>query len=161
MQVTCNTSGSIERYRYWNGAFERKIICENDSLVESDEHLISNVKKYSKPICNATKFFGFDQKTYLVGTGDGVVYTCKYDNLRCQSTKTMAHLGVIKSLEKSPYSPDVYLTTGCDCSVKIWIGDIFVEPVIVLNGGDQIEKAVWSRTNSTVIVSVVGKQRFQ
>lgn len=156
--MTCNSRAGIDRYRYWNETFERKTICENDGVAENDEQppMSSNAKKYSKSICHATTFHRLDQRTYLVGTGDGSVYTCTYDNLRCYSTKTIAHFGVIKSLDKSPYSPDVYLTTGCDCTVKIWMGDIFVEPVITLGADGQIEKAIWSRTNPTVIVSIVG-----
>lgn len=117
---------------------------------EDDNYLI--------PVCSATELLGLDPNAYLVGTRDGFVYTCEYDNPTKYVSKTAAHFGVIRSLDKSPYSRDVYLTTGCDCSIKIWVGNIFVEPVITLRAGQQIEKAAWSRDSSTVIVSLIGER---
>lgn len=111
------------------------------------------------PACSATALLGLDKNVYLVGTLDGLVYACAYDEPIKYTSRTAAHLGAIRSLEKSPYSDHVYLTTGCDCTVNVWAGDVFVEPVIALRAGRQIERAVWSRTSSTVIVSLIGKSR--
>lgn len=111
------------------------------------------------PACSATALLGLDKNVYLVGTLDGLVYACAYDEPIKYTSRTAAHLGAIRSLEKSPYSDHVYLTTGCDCIVNVWAGDVFVEPVIALRAGRQIERAVWSRTSSTVIVSLIGKSR--
>lgn len=111
------------------------------------------------PACSATALLGLDKNVYLVGTLDGVVYACTYDEPIKYTSRTAAHLGAIRSLEKSPYVDHVYLTTGCDCTVNVWAGDAFVEPVIALHSGRQIEQAVWSRTSSTVIVSLIGKSR--
>jgi WD40 repeat protein len=112
-----------------------------------------------KSICSVTKMIGLNQNTYVVGTADGWVYSCLYENPTKYkyTTRTKAHFGIIKSLEKSPYSWDVFLTTGDDFTIKIWVGDFFTEPVITLLADTPIEKAIWSRTNSTIIVSVNGK----
>lgn len=159
--MTCNLNGQIARYHYLHGTYSEKVIMQLshcDSLIQAEEHKKSSeVKKNSTSICSATQFVELNQNKYLVGTRDGVVYTCAYDNSLKYLTKIMAHYGIIKSLEKSPYCRDVYLTTGCDCSIKIWISDLFIEPVITLHTDKQIEKAIWSRTNSTVIVSIIGK----
>ncbi|KAL4107692.1 hypothetical protein QTP88_017992 [Uroleucon formosanum] len=72
-----------------------------------------------------------------------------------RSKKIVSHFGIIKSLEKSPFSQDVYLTNGCDSNKNIWISDVFFEPVITLSAGKQIEKAIWSRTCLTIIVSII------
>lgn len=111
------------------------------------------------PACNATALLGLDRDVYLVGTLDGVVYVCAYDEPTKYTSRTVAHLGAIRSLEKSPYADHVYLTTGCDCTVNVWAADAVVEPVIALRAGRQIERAVWSRTSSTVIVSLIGESR--
>jgi len=154
--VTCNSRGGIERYRVWTETFERRTICENGRLAENDERPAADAGQRPEPVCRATRFRRLGQDAYLVGTAEGAVYTCTYDNLRCYSTKTYAHLGVVKSLERSPHLPDVYLTTGCDCTVKVWMSDLFVDPVITLAADGQIEKAVWSPSNPTVVASVVG-----
>lgn len=157
--MTCNSRGGIERYCHWNETFERQTVCENDGLADNDDQpLFTDAGTYSKSICHATEFHGLGRGVCLVGTADGSVYACKYEDLWCCATRTNAHFGVIRSLEKSPYSPDVYLSTGGDCTVKIWIGDVLVEPVITLYDDGQVEKAIWSRTDPTVIVSIVGKR---
>lgn len=141
-------------------AFEEKIIMQlsqSDSLINGDNESFTSLDAITKRVFSSTKFIELNEIMYLVGTGDGLVYTCSYDNSMKHATKIIAHFGMIKSLEKSPFSRDVYLTTGCDCSINIWIGDIFIEPVITLNTEKQIEKAIWSRTSSTVIAALVGK----
>lgn len=94
----------------------------------------------------------------LVGTADGLVYSCAYDEPAACRAKIYAHLGAIRSMDRSPFSRDVFLTVGCDCAVRVWVGDVFQKPVIELRaGGQQVERAAWSRTEPTVIASVVGK----
>lgn len=110
-----------------------------------------------KAACAATRVLGLDPNTYVVGTWDGHVYACCYDDPTRYASRTAAHFGPVKSLDRSPYSRDVYLTTGCDCCVKIWVANVFVEPVITLRAGRQIAGAAWSRTSPTVIVSLHGK----
>lgn len=161
--MTCSLNGRIAHYHSLRKVFEEKIILElpqNTTLTQGDGHEMSKgAKSNSKVIIKATKFTELNKNTYLVSTGAGVVYTCLYQNIEMKySTKIIAHYGIIKSLEKSPYSEDIYLTTGCDCSIKIWISDIFIEPVITIHTDKQIEKAIWSCTNSTVIVSIIGKR---
>lgn len=158
--MACNLNGRIAQYRYLHGLFDEKIILQlshYDSSIQAENQKTLDVKKNSKSICSTTQFIELNQNKYLVGTKDGIVYVCLYDNLLKYSTKIIAHYGIIKSLEKSPFCRDVYLTTGCDCSIKIWIGEIFIEPIITIYTQKQIEKAIWSRTNSSVIVSIIGK----
>jgi len=111
--------------------------------------------KTHKSIFRVTKFIELPNAD-LVGTADGLVYSFLYHDLMTRPKKIVSHFGIIKSLEKSPFSRDVYLTTGCDCNINIWVNDIFLEPVITLSAGKQIEKAVWSRTSSTIIASIIG-----
>lgn len=132
-------------------------LSQNDNLIDGDNESFLNANTISKQVFSATKFTELNQIMYLVGTGDGLIHVCSYDNSMKHSTKIIAHFGIIKSLEKSPFSCDVYLTTGCDCNINIWIGDIFIEPIISLKTDRQVEKAIWSRTSSSVIVSIVGK----
>ncbi|KAL4104272.1 hypothetical protein QTP88_019581 [Uroleucon formosanum] len=110
--------------------------------------------KTSKSVFRVTKFIELDQNADLVGTMDSFVYSFLYDDLMTHPKKIVSHFGIIKSLEKSPFSQDVYLTTGCDCNINIWISDVFLESVITLSAGKQIEEAFWSRTCSTIISSV-------
>lgn len=161
--MSCTMNGCIARYHNLHKVFEEKIILElsqNITLTQGDGHEMSKgAKRNSKVIIKATKFIELNKNTYLVSTGAGVVYICSYQNIEMKySTKIIAHYGMIKSLEKSPYSEDIYLTTGCDCSIKIWISDIFIEPIITIYTDKQIEKAIWSRTSSTVIVSIIGER---
>ncbi|XP_022164831.1 uncharacterized protein LOC111029898 [Myzus persicae] len=121
----------------------------SNSLIQEDE---SNTYK---SVYRVTKFIELNENSDLVGTADGIVYSFLYDDLMTRPKKIVSHFGVIKSLEKSPFSQDVYLTTGCDCNINIWIGDIFLEPVITLSVGKQIEKAIWSRSCSTIIASLI------
>lgn len=157
--MTCSCSGRIARYLYSHGTFVETIILQlsqiQTCLVQDKKHTMSSIIK-SNSNC-VTKFIGLNKNTYLVGTRDGMIYSCFYDNSIKYLTKTTAHYGNIRSLEKSPHDPDVYLTTGYDCLIKIWIGSILLEPVIILKPQKQIEKAIWSRTNSTVILSIIGK----
>lgn len=150
--MTCNSSGGVDRYRFCDETNDVKIICKK-LLKNDDEELTSTANIGLMSICDVTAFIWFDEKMFMVGTSDGLLFTRKSSFL---PTNTAAHFGPVKSLERSPYSSHLYLTTGCDCSVKIWVGDIFVEPAIILKAGQQIQKAAWSRTNPTVIVSVVG-----
>jgi len=116
----------------------------------------SDKSKTYESVFRVTKFIELNQNANLVGTLDGLVYSFLYDDLMTRPKKIVSHFGIIKSLEKSPFSQDVYLTTGCDCKINIWVSDIFLEPVITLSVGKQIEKAIWSRTCSTIIASIIG-----
>lgn len=121
---------------------------------DKDHKMSSTINTNSNCV---TKFIEFNQNTYFIATGNGIIYTCLYANIIKYLTKRIAHYGIIRSLEKSPHDQDVYLTTGCDCCIKIWIGSILMEPVITLYAKKQFEKAIWSQTNPTIIVSIAGK----
>lgn len=164
--MTCSFSGHIALYRHVGGSFVAKTILKlsNDSdLLARDQaaKTSSDAKKNTKSACSATKFIGLNSSTYAVGTRDGLVYMCSYDNPVAHSTRLNAHFGFIRSLEKSLHSQDIFLTTGCDCSIKIWVGDVFIEPVMTLRTDQQIDRAIWCRTNSTVIVSAIGKVKYK
>ncbi|VVC33851.1 WD40/YVTN repeat-like-containing domain,WD40-repeat-containing domain,WD40 repeat,WD40 repeat [Cinara cedri] len=155
--VTCSFNGCIARYLYSYGTIVETIIIKisqvHTGLTEGEKNERSSVAKTNAII--ATKFMGLNETTYLVGTGDGKVYKCSYENSMVYLTNTLAHYGIIQSLEKSPYDQDVYLTTGCDCCIKVWFGSVSIDPVITLYARKQIEKAIWSRTNPTVIASII------
>lgn len=161
--MTCSFNGRIARYRYDQETLEETVIMKlfhTDGLTASEEsRKLPNPKGGDSAIfvrC-VNEFVGLNQNAYLVGTLDGLIYACSYENSMKYTIKLTAHFGIIKSLAKSPYSDDVFLSTGCDCSVKIWVGDIFIAPVITLHTDRQVEKAIWSRTNSTIIAAIVGK----
>lgn len=146
-QMTCDDGGRVACYRCSRGTFVEKtaVLLPGDGVGAK------------RSFCKATKLAGFDRNSYLVGAGNGAIYACAYDNPAKCLGKTAAHFGPIGSLERSWHAPDVYLTTGCDFAVKIWIGDVFDEPVMTLNTDERIEKAVWSPRDSTVVVSIVSK----
>ncbi|KAL4083024.1 hypothetical protein QTP88_028354 [Uroleucon formosanum] len=155
--MACNTIGCISRYCFSHGKFQEKLIMKlYNSLIQEElkEKNFDESKTY-KSVFRVTKFIELNQNADLVGTADGLVYSFLYDELMARPKKIVSHFGIIKSLEKSPFSQDVYLTTGCDCNINIWISDVFLEPVITLSAGKQIEKAIWSRTCSTIIVSII------
>lgn len=160
--MACNTSGCISRYCYSRGKFVEKLIMKlSHSLIQvGNQEKSFNENKTNKLACHITKFIELDQNTDLVGTADGLVYSVSYEDLMTQKKIIVSHYGIIKSLEKSPFSSDVYMTTGCDCNINIWVGDVFLEPVITLSTGKQIEKAIWSRTNSTIIASIIGNTQY-
>ncbi|KAL4131995.1 hypothetical protein QTP88_009217 [Uroleucon formosanum] len=136
-----------------HGKFQEKLIIKlYNSLIQEElpEKNFDESKKY-KSVFHVTKFIELNQNADLVGTADGLVLSFLYDDLMTRPKKIVYHFGIIKSLEKSHFSQDVYLTTGCDCNINIWISDVFLEPVITLSAGKQIEKAIWSRTCSTII----------
>ena len=146
--MACNTSGCILRCCFSHGKFQEKLVIKlNNSLIKEEfpEKNLNKSKTY-KSVFRATKFIELNQNADLVGTADGFVYSFLYDDLMTRPKKIVSHFGIIKSLEKSPFSQDVYLTTGCDCNINIWVIDVFLESVVTLSVGKQIEKAIWSRT---------------
>lgn len=156
--MACNTSGCISRYCFSLGKFQEKLVMKlyNSLMQEELPEKNSDKSKTYESVFRVTKFIELNQNANLVGTLDGLVYSFLYDDLMTRPKKIVSHFGIIKSLEKSPFSQDVYLTTGCDCKINIWVSDIFLEPVITLSVGKQIEKAIWSRTCSTIIASIIG-----
>lgn len=160
--MACNTNGCISRYSFSLGKFHEKLIMKLSSSLIQEELPEKNLdeNKMANSVFRVTKFIELKQNEDLVGTADGLVYSFSYDDLMTRPKKIVSHFGIIKSLEKSPFSQDVYLTTGCDCNINIWIGDIFLEPVITLSAGKQIEKAIWSRSCSTIIASIIGNIRY-
>jgi hypothetical protein len=152
--MACNKIGCISRYYFLRCKFEEQLIMKLSHSDRPDNNLDKS-KTYTPGFC-VTKFIELNQNADLVGTADGLVYSFTYDDLTTHPKKIVSHFGIIKSLEKSPFSQDVYLTTGCDCNINIWIGDFFHEPVISLSTGKQIEKAIWSKTSSTTIASIIG-----
>lgn len=154
IQVKCGWNGHVVLYCSKSDDFTIMKLFDYDMSMEAEQD--SGVSG-NESIRSVTKIIGLNQNKYVVGTDDGWVYSCQYCNQFKYSTKNKAHSGTIKSLEKSPYSSDVFLTTGCDCSINIWVGDFFTKPVITLLAERPIEKAIWSRTNSTIIVSINGK----
>ncbi|XP_029341039.1 uncharacterized protein LOC100569472 [Acyrthosiphon pisum] len=155
--MACNTVGCISRYCFSHGKFQEKLVMKLYNSLIQEEFPGKNLdeSKTYKSVFRATKFIELNQNADLVGTADGLVYSFLYDDLMTRPKKIVSHFGIIKSLEKSPFSQDVYLTTGCDCNINIWVSDIFLEPVITLSVGKQIEKAIWSSTCSTVIASII------
>ncbi|KAF0750857.1 dynein intermediate chain 2, ciliary-like [Aphis craccivora] len=155
--MACNTIGCISRYYFLRCKFVEQLIMKLSHIMIQDDHPEKNLdeSKTFKPGFRITKFIELNQNADLIGTADGLVYSFSYDDLMTRPKKFVSHFGIIKSLEKSPFSQDVYLTTGCDCNINIWIGGYFLEPVIILSTGKQIEKAIWSRTRSTIIASII------
>lgn len=158
-KVTCDSSGRIALYHFSHKTFVEENIMQLSQKNDENNEENLNKNKYSKPFCCATKLSRFDHNTYLVGTNNGAVYMCAYDNSTKYLENISMHYGMIKSLEKSPHTPEIILTIGCDYYIKIWIGVIFSEPVIMLDSIDEqsIKKAIWSPTNSTMLASMTGK----
>lgn len=161
-------NGLVVRYHYQNNKLSEKVILR---LFDADDGSAPNfldddiggqvVRKNRISYFRATKFTELQQNNvYLVGSADGTVYTCLYHNTVKYQGKIDAHFGSVKSLEKSPFSDDVFLTTGCDRKIQIWVGGFFKEPVKTIRTRKQVERAIWSRTNPTIIASIIGKRVF-
>jgi len=160
--MACNTIGCISRYYFLRCKFVEQLVMKLSHIMIQDNHPEKNLdgSKTFKSGFQITKFIELNPNADLIGTADGLVYSFSYDDLMTRPKKFVSHFGIIKSLEKSPFSQDVYLTTGCDCNINIWIGGYFLEPVIILSTGKQIEKAIWSRTRSTIIASIIGNTQY-
>ncbi|XP_053954610.1 dynein axonemal intermediate chain 4 [Anastrepha ludens] len=91
---------------------------------------------------------------YYVLTDEGCLHKCSTHYPRQHLSVLQVQEAGANAMDYSPWSPKLYLTCGNDWSVRIWLDDIF-QPIITLKHQVQpIHCAFWSRTHSTVIVSL-------
>ncbi|XP_055843793.1 dynein axonemal intermediate chain 4 [Episyrphus balteatus] len=91
---------------------------------------------------------------FYVISNEGVIYKCSTNYPQQHLSLWQTHEGAVYSMEFSPWSPKLFLTCGDDWCIRIWIDGIF-KPLITLTSKlSPINCACWSKTHSTVIVSI-------
>ncbi|XP_050527854.1 dynein axonemal intermediate chain 4-like [Daktulosphaira vitifoliae] len=168
--VTCDGNGRVASYSYIHNSFEEKELIQidkNDSYDDKNDSYNDRNANDSTDVDNkfkleryqsATRFMEFDDRTYFVGTSSGHINICSYHSFRNKYIKKLkAHFGPILSLECSPHCKTIFLSTGRDCTINVWVGFKLSEPVLTLDCQRQVEKAIWSPVHSTIIASIVGK----
>lgn len=115
------------------------------------ETALKSADRYSQALC--LQFRPAHPTTYMVGTDEGCMHTCSINSIDQHVGVSQAHKYGIFSIEFSPFSPKIFLTTGSDFAIRIWVEDI-TEPILVLEEGfEGLHCAFWSPRNSTMIVS--------
>lgn len=108
---------------------------------------------YRPPQALTLQIHPIKPEMYYVGTNDGCIHKCSTFCPQQHFGIVQAHNGSVTSIEFSPVCPKVFLTSGSDGKIRIWVEDIY-EPVIELACGfEPINSATWCPTNSTIIVS--------
>ncbi|XP_055915399.1 dynein axonemal intermediate chain 4 [Eupeodes corollae] len=91
---------------------------------------------------------------FYVISNEGVIYKCSTNYPQQHLSLWQTHEGPVYYMEFSPWSPKLFLTCGDDWCIRIWIDGIFKPLITLTDSFSPINCACWSKTHSTVIVSI-------
>lgn len=90
---------------------------------------------------------------YYIGTDEGCLRKCSIYYPNQSQHQLQVHKYSVTCMEFSPWSPRIFLTSGTDWHIRIWIDGI-LEPIIELTSGlEPVQNAHWCPDNSTIIAA--------
>lgn len=93
------------------------------------------------------------RQMYYIGTDEGCLRKCSIYYPNQNQHLFQVHKYAVTSIEFSPWSPHIFLTSASDWYIRIWIDGI-LEPIVELTSGlDPVQSAHWSPDNSTIIAA--------
>ncbi|XP_067614654.1 dynein axonemal intermediate chain 4-like [Eurosta solidaginis] len=91
---------------------------------------------------------------YFILTDEGCIQKCSLNHTHQYLDVLKVHEGAVNHMDYSPWSPRLFLTCGNDWTIRIWLEGIFQPLITLTERYTPIHCALWSRTNSTVIISI-------
>ncbi|CRK89851.1 CLUMA_CG003418, isoform A [Clunio marinus] len=126
---------------------------EGEVLGLSNKHKKEFVEANQHPQALCLKMIPMTDDMYMIGTDEGCIhiYSTKLPNQQIEMFQ--AHQGVVSVIDFSPFSPKIFLSSGSDCMIRIWIMNIY-QPIFELSCDyDAVNSAYWSPIDSTIIAS--------
>ncbi|KAG5677732.1 hypothetical protein PVAND_007463 [Polypedilum vanderplanki] len=157
--ITASQDGRIMKYEIATGpflvAFHQLRLNRVEGTVEAlnVEHKKSFIEADRHPQALCLRKHPLTSDIYFVGTDEGVIHVCSMNFPHQHLNALQVHNGGVYVIDYSPFSPKIFLTTGSDWVIRLWIEDI-LEPIIELYDGFQsFHTAQWSPVHSTIIAS--------
>ncbi|XP_067635828.1 dynein axonemal intermediate chain 4-like [Eurosta solidaginis] len=160
--LTLSLNGSVWKYCIVGGPYLmsfnqlklHRVEGTPEGLSVNHEH---NVKKWyadNHPIGLNITLHPFDRDIYYLLTDEGCVYKCSTNLTQSYIEMWRAHVGSVNCMDFSPWSPKLFLTCGNDWSIRVWMESISKPLITLFSKMKPFYAAKWSRTHSTVIISV-------
>lgn len=97
---------------------------------------------------------------FYVGTDDGFLHKCSLFIPHQFADILRVHRGSVTSIEFSPWSAKIFLTSGSDWKIRIWVEDVNVPVLELCSSFEAVRCASWSPIHSTVLVCLT-KQHIE
>nr|XP_039271960.1 dynein intermediate chain 4, axonemal-like [Styela clava] len=99
-------------------------------------------------------FHAKDTNIYLAGTEEGAIHKCSCSYNEQYLDTYVGHTGPMYKIRWSPFSPDVFLSSSADWSIRLWMQSELKPVLNLFSSTKAVHDICWSPYNPTVFCSV-------